>query len=391
MTHGRISFFVAILIATGAAAVHGQDLSRDQVAKALLDAEIARQSLRIEYEFKVPAGKRPSEDMRTIITRLTDGQGRYRQETLRPRTNERPKPIVQVDMWDGALTAQEFYFAGEAKTSRHNVVVSDQRVQIDEVDELGPSLGLRCWHMEQSVGTLLSDAATNAEVSQVSLDGRPVVEVKLLGPELVSNAVFVYRYDPQRDWLLLEWETFAYSLEEGKALGEGQLHFHSKVVASDLREVGDIWMPGRFDTYTTFRPGTDEVEKYQQTTYVRAIELNPAWTDADFTVDLASLPQHSQIVDMRWGGTYRLSEDVVLLGGRLHQLRQTIDAPIDPAHYTDVMLGSTPIVDLSLTASGGSGSARSLSDWLRLTGYLMIAAGAVGAAVLFFRHRFSGS
>lgn len=391
MTHGRISLIVAILITSGAATSRGQDLSRAEVAKALLEAESARQSLRIEYELRVPAGTRPPEELRTIITRLTDGQGRYREETRRPRTSDRPKPIVQVDTWDGQLTVQDSYFDGEAKTSRHNVIISQQHLQIEELDELGPSLGLRMWHSEQSVGAMLADPAIDAEVRHVSLDGRPVVEVKFTGPEHAASAIFVYRYDPQRDWLLLEWETFAHSIVQGKALAEGTLHFYSKVVATELREVGDVWMPGRFDTYTTFRPGAKDMEQYQQTTYVRAIEVNPEWTDADFVVDLASLPPHSQIVDVRWGGTYRLNEDVVLLGGRLHQLRQTIDAPIDPTRYTEVMLGSTPIVDPALTAADRPGATRSLSDWLRLTGYLMVAAGAVGAAVLFFRHRFSGS
>ena len=391
MTQRRTILCVAILAASAASMAQGQTFRRDEVARALLEAEGRRDSFRIQYEPVFREGKRPAANARAMVTRLTDGQGRFRQETTRPPNTRNPEAIMQVETWDGLISAQEFYIVGKQTSARHNVMLTTDAPDADLVDPLGPCLGLRCSKSEQSVGRLLSDPGIPAEVRGATLNGRPIVEVSIVGPAFLPNAIITFRYDPQQQWLLLEWEMAAKGLEEGKSPVQGPTYFLSRNVNSEFHQIGDVWMPGRFDNDTIFWPGLPQEEKYHQITLLQSIELNPTWADADFRIDLASLPMHSQIVDARWGGTYRLGEDAMLLQGRLHQVRHAVNKPIDPDHVDDVILGATPLVEPALTAAGASGSGRSLSAWLRLVGYVMVAAGTVGAVVLFFRHRFGGA
>ncbi len=388
MTRTQTILCMAYLAASAASGAQGQ-YSRGEVAQALLDAESLRLSFRIQFEPVFREGRRPAEANRSLITRLTDGNGRFRQETARPPSSQNPESIMQVETWDGTVSAQEFYVIGKETTSRHNVLLAAETPNADLVDPLGTFLGLRCSKMNKSVGQLLSDPEIPAEISTATLNGLPIVEIRIVGPASLPNAIITFRYDPQQHWLLREWEMAAMGAEEGKSPVEGPMYFLSRNVNSDFRQVGDILMPGRFDNETTLWPGLPNEEKYRQTTLLKSIELNPSWTDADFSIDLASLPPHSQIADARWGGTYRLGEDVVLLQGRLHQVRHTVDRPIDPDHFDQVILGATPLVESAITLAPSAN--RSPSDWLRLAGYLMVAAGSVGAVVLFFRHRFSGS
>lgn len=391
MTHRPTTFCLATLVALAASTVLGQTYDRKEVARALLEAESLRASYRIQFEPVFREGGRPAEADRVQITRLTDGTGRYREETTRPPNSRNADSIVQLQLWNGTLTTQEFFVVGKEKTARHTVLVTESQMNLDRADMLGPSLGLRCSKAGASVGQLLSDPSILAEIRGSTLSGLPIVEVKIVGPAMMPNAIITFRYDPQEHWLLREWEMAAMGREEGKSPVEGPTYFLSKNVNSDFRRIGDILMPARFDNDTTLWLGLPQETRHHQITLLHDIQLNPEFQDSDFTVDLASLPLHSEIVDNRWGGTYRLGEDVVMLEGRLHQLPQIVDKPIDPDRGDDVLLGSTPIVDPAITDTDLSNPGRSPSDWLRLAGYLMVAAGAIGAVVLFFRHRFSGS
>lgn len=391
MTQGRTILLLATLLASVASVAQAQTYSREEVTQALLEAESLRLSLLIEYEATFPEGKRPEEERRVHVTRLTDGQGRFRQETIRPPDGHTPDPILQTETWDGNVFAQEFYVIGKKTSSPHDVILSKERLKGELIDPLGPFLGLRCPKFEKSVGQLLSDPEIPAEIQSTTLDGLPIVEVKILGPAALPNAIITFRYDPQQHWLVREWEMSAKGFEEGKAPLEGPTLFISRNVNGEFRQVGDLLMPGRCDNYTTMRPGMAQEEKYHQITFVTATKLNPPWTESDFVVDTASLPLHSQMVDSRWGGTYRLGEDVVLLQGRLHQLLHVVNAPIDPDHFDEVLVGSTPVMETGREALATPGSSRSLSDWLRLVGYGMVAVGGVGAVVLFFRYRFGAS
>lgn len=389
MQGGAASFILAMVVASVAVSARGQELSRAEVSDALLEAEALRACIRVDYEPMFPAGQRPVEEQRTYVWRLVDGTGRYHQETTRPPAAGETRRVVQVDTWDGQVARQKFVFADAPPTHRQNVVISDQFPPIDETDELGPLLGIRCWRSQSSVGELLADPAVDAEVRHATLDGTPIVEVKITGPEFVPSGILVFKYDPARQWLLLERDTFGHTIVEGQPLEQGPQLFRSRITSSEFTQVDGVWMPSRFDNFSTFRPGQSSAEDFHMVTLLTSIKLNPEWTDADFTIDLASLPPHSQIADARWGGTYRLGEDVVLMSGRLYQLPHTINEPIEPSRYIEATLGATPIVDPALATSKTPGS-KSLSDWMRLTGYVMIAAGAVGAVVLFFRHRFGG-
>lgn len=390
MTQGRSgSILLAMVVAAIGASARGQELSRAEVGRALREAEALRACLRVDYEPMFRAGQRPAEAQRTYVWRLADGRGRYYQETTRPPSAGETQRVVQIDTWDGENAYQKFVFADAPPTHRQNVVISDQYPPLDETDELGPSLGIRCWRTQSTVGELLADPDINAEVRHATLDGTPVVEVEIVGPEFVPSAILVFKYDPARQWLLLERDTFGHTIIEGQPLEQGPQLFRSRITASEFTQVDGVWMPGRFDNHSTFRPGQSDSEDFNMVTLITSIQLNPEWSDSDFTVDLASLPPHSQIADARWGGTYRLGEDVVLMGGRLYQLPHVIEEPIAPSRYVEATLGATPIVEPALADSKTPGS-KTLSDWMRLTGYVMVAAGAVGAAVLFFRHRFGG-
>jgi len=391
MTQRRTNLCLAILVASVASTALAQTYRRDEVAHALLEAEGLRASFCIQYEPVFREGNRPAEKDRVQITRLTDGTGRYRQETTRPPNSRNPEQIVQVETWDGTLVMQDFYIAEKDASARHSVVIGKSEPDRDLGDQLGSALGLRCSKTLKSVGQLLSDPATPAEIRSTTLDGVPIVEIRIIGPVELPNAIITFRYDPQQHWLLREWEMAAMGTEEGKLPVEGPIYFLSKNVNSDFHAVGDILMPGRIDDYTTLWPDLPREEKFHQITLLHGIELNPECSDSDFAVDLASLPLHSQIADIRWGGSYRLGEDVALLEGRLYRLRHAVDAPIDPDRADEIILGATPLVDPAITATVASAFRRSASDWLRLVGYLMVAAGAIGAIVLFFRHRLSAS
>lgn len=390
MTRGRTCFWMMLTMVCLGSAADAQSLSRESVSKALRKAEQRRMSYRVEYEMKFPAGQRPAESARTRVMRLTDQQGRYRQETRRPPQKEGADRVVQIDLWDGTYAIQEFYYADKQYSARHNVLISPVKPWPEDIDQLGPLFGLRCPMAEESVSQLLVDPDTETHVREAMVGDTPVVEVEILGLPLARSVAYVMRYDPQRDWLLLEMELFAHSQEEGKPLREGTLHVHKKQVLSQFILVDGVWMPGRVDEYFELAPNTESTITGHYTTLLHSVQMNPETDRSAFTVNLAALPRHSQIADARWGGTYRLGEDVVLMDGRLHQLVKPVEEPVDPMRFGEVMAGSTPIVDTELAQDVDASGNRSLSKLLRLSGYGLLGAGTLGVVLLFFRHRFSG-
>lgn len=376
------------LAALSAAAVSlaQPSLDRADVAAALREVNGLRGEFRIRYERAYPAGRRSPEAERIFVTLLQDGQGRERKESTFPQQRRSVASIVQVDVWNGLLQMQQIYQPAKKDTTRHIVHVTDLPVASKDIDMVLVSLGLRFFHQAKPPWEMIAAPDVAVEIESTTCQSVPAVEIRFSQLPFAVAAVIVQRYDPQRQWLLLEQETFGYSGRRTPSPDDDVLLFHERLVNSGFEQIDGVWVPTKFEVFTTIRPGRADAQQHHKVTEFVQIDFDPRYSDSDFTVDLASLPLHSEIVDARLAMTYRLGEDAVAIDGRLHQLRQPVNEPIEPEDFALVMAGSKIIVD-PLYGSPG----RTLGDWMRLIGIGLLAIGGVGAVVLFFRHRWSGA
>ncbi len=369
---------LASLIAATAALAQ-TSLEPADVAAALRAANELRGEFRIRFERAYPAGKRPPEKDRIFVTLLQDGQGRERRESTFPQQHRSVASIVQVEVWNGQLQMQEIYQPAKKDTARHIVHVTDLPVAGKNLDMVLVSLGLRFFHSASSPADMVVSEKADVLIREAQYDGTPIVEVQFRNMPFSRAATIIHRYDPARQWLLLEQETRTFGGRTTPSSEDDVLMFHERLVNSGFEQIDGVWV-------ATIRPEAPEVQHHHSITEMVQIDFDPRYSDADFTVDLASLPLHSEIVDARIGVTYRLGEDDVAIDGRLHKLRQVVSAPIEPEEFPLVMAGSKMILDPRYDWKG-----RTLGDWMRLVGLGLLAVGAVGAVVLFFRHRWSGA
>lgn len=359
---------------------------RADVAAALRAANELRGEFRIRYERGSPAGQRPAEKDRIWITLLQDGQGRERKEAIFPQQHRSVAAIVQVDVWNGELQMQQVYQPAKKDTARHIVQVTDLPVVGKDLDMVLVSLGLRFFHSVRPPAEMLESEQAEVVIREADYEGTPIIEVQFSNMPFSRAATIVHRYDPARQWLLLEQETRTYGGRSTPSPDDDALLFHERLVNSGFEQIDGVWVPTKFEVFTTIRPGRADAQQHHTVTEFTQIDFDPRYSDGDFTVDLASLPLHSEIVDARLAMTYRLGEDAVAIDGRLHRLRQPVTEPIEPEDFALVMAGSKIIAD-PLYGS----PRRTLGDWMRLVGIGLLAVGAAGAVVLFFRHRWSGA
>lgn len=382
------TWMLGSLAALSAAAVSlaQPSLDRADVAAALREVNGLRGEFRIRYERAYPAGKRPLEAERIFVTLLQDGQGRERKESTFPQQRRSVASIVQVDVWNGLLQMQQIYQPAKKDTSRHMVHVTDLPVASKDLDMVRVSLGLRFFHSARPPTEMIESGEAEVDIREADYEGTPIVEVQFRNMPFSRAATIVHRYDPGRQWLLLEQETWTYGGRSTPEPDDDVLLFHERLVNTGFEQIDGVWAPTRFDVHTVIRPGKPEAQRHHSITEFVKIDFDPRYSESDFTVDLASLPLHSEIVDARIGMTYRLGEEAVAIDGRLHQLRQPVNEPIEPEDFALVMAGAKVLVD-PLYGSPG----RTLGDWMRLIGIGLLAIGGVGAVVLFFRHRWSGA
>lgn len=360
---------------------------RAALASSLREAQNLRACFRARVERGYLEGERPRQGQRVYVTLLLDGRGRQRRESFFPQQYRGAADVVQVDVWDGRLLMQQCYQAAKKNTARHSVVITEAPPPSNDHDKVKMALGQRFFHSEESPADILAGRGGDVEIRETTRHGTPVIEVEFSRLPFSRAARIIHRYDPARQWLLLEQETLAYGGMDTDSVDDDALLFHERLVAGEISLAGEVWVPGRIDTYTTIRPDQKDEQKYHLITHLTDIEIAPAFTDADFTVDLASLPVRSEIADARMAATYRIGENIVYLDGRLYEVKEVITGPIEPEELPIIMAGATAIVDPRQLASGRM----RLADWLRLSGYGLLAAGIVGAAVVFFRHRWSGA
>ncbi len=376
----------ALILAASAA--HGCNTpDRAALAVSLREAQDLRASFRAKIERAYLEGERPRAEERVYVTLLLDGRGRQRREAYFPQEYRGRANVVQVDVWDGRLLMQQCYQAAKKNTARNSVIITETLIQSNDHEKVKTAFGQRFFHSEESPADILARRDGEVTIRESSLMGTPVIEVEFSRLPFSRAARIIHRYDPARQWLLLEQETLAYGGMETSSTADDVLLFHERLVAGELNPAGGVWVPGRIDVYATIRPGQKDEQKYHAITHLSNIEIAPAFSDGDFTVDLASLPLHSEIADARIGATYRIGENIVYLDGRLHEVKEVITGPIEPEAFPIVMAGATAIVDPRQLASGRM----TIADWMRLAGYGLLAAAVFGTAVVFFRHKWSGA
>ena len=378
-----------VAVLTVASSAPGQvTLDREEAAAALREAEGLRSAFRIRMDRGYLEGRQRPEGQRIFVTLLQDGAGRERKEVFFPHQYRGMVDIVQVDMWDGELLLQEVYQAQKKESARHIVHISDFPEAGNDSDKVRTCLGLRFIHSARTPAEMLGEPDVEIEIREATVQGIPAVEVEYSRLPYSRAAHIIQRYDPNRQWLLLEQETIVYGGAGTETPDDDVLRFRERIVNGDVTQIGGVWMPGRFDTYTSIRPlGSTETQHYHTVTVFERVEVNPDCSDADFTLDIAALPLHSEIVDARVGATYRLGENILYMDGRLHEMSSVVTGPIEPEDFPFLQASATPILDPLALIAGK----RTMADWLRLAGYGLLAAGVVGVVVVFFRHRWSGA
>lgn len=367
----------------GAAIASARDIDRQTVARELAVAERLRSCYRISFEDKYNVGERPDPSLRTYWMRIADGAGRVKRELRRPSADMYGDTSIASWSPDGNTGNR---FTRSDRSVPQLLQFAPDPPPSEELDEIEVSLGLRFFHSPRRPSEVVGDRGESVIVRKRSAGDGELIEVVFVGPSFSRYLLITHVYDPGRQWALVEKHTVGSKIPvDSEQIAPENVVLLIDYEMTDWVQSAGVWAPTRIHDHTILRPDTEREESAYGITELTSVEINPPLRDEDFIIPTDNLPKGSTVTDARLGISYKIGEDVLYMDGHLNQLKAPVTQVITAATLPDIMKGAVALIDPEARNLAAVGS---LTNWWRVGGIILFAAGAAAlGAVLWMKRR----
>lgn len=191
---------------------------------------------------------------------------------------------------------------------------------------------------------LFADAENVLQISRSSFAGKEAIQVTVTQIAAIHSVQCIFEFVPGRDWLLVR-QAFAIGGPTSNQYQPDAARSVSDSRITKMEEVGGIWAPLEAETTRIRRPPNGSETIQRTITRILEIEFDPPVDDSTFTIPIDSLPVGTEIADGRFGITYRLGDDKILVDGRLHRVSEPITGEVGAQMLKRLIPNSEPLVD----------------------------------------------